>query len=64
MALSELQPGTETGSTSRDKINAIITELNKILDFPTADGEYVLKVEAGVITWVTTAASDTVPATE
>ena len=64
MALETLIPGTETGSTSRDKINAAITELNKILDFPTAEGEYVLKVDAsGNITWITTAASDTVPAT-
>ena len=64
MALDTLTPGAETGATSRDKINAAITELNKILDFPTTEGEYVLKVDAsGNITWTTTANSTTVPAT-
>ena len=56
MALDTLTPGEETGSTSRDKINATITELNKILDFPTAEGTYLMNVDAaGAITWTASA---------
>ena len=61
MALEELTPSGETGATAREKINAGIQRINEFETFPvppTADGEYTLKVQSGVLTWIEVSSSE------
>ena len=61
MVLEELTPSGETGATARDKINLAIQRVNEFETFPappTADGEYTLKVEGGVLTWIEVSSSE------
>ena len=61
MMLEEIEQSGETGATARVKINAGIQRINEFETFPTpptVDGEYTLKIEGGVLTWVEVSSSE------